>query len=460
MMNSLFITLLLPLALGQWAVQTEREGNCSGRIYYQSARNLGSASSCNAIASPCSLSSGPLSNVYLEVTCSTTRPTLANLGFQDERFDGATCSTPGDHIETFLTNACIRTFTSGASRMYTCGTNTALTNSYTTNDCSGTPTTTTETTNQCIPTSTMAVSDRRTCSTVNGNQLFSLILFGFTSNTGVCNAGFTEYSPRTYQSGTCISIRQLSGNALNIQGSFALTVNDDTAVGTFHASSDDCTGTGVGIVAPQGDCFNVASNPSFDATFFWNQATTTATTTAGGGGGGATTTAATSAPSSNPCFHEDTVITYGGAQLALKDLQSHQDCRIPHIVQAQGVIVTAQCGDSQKRLRLTDGHLVYTQRGLQPAASVTTKDTVYADIGETAECRVVSVTKEQKTHKYFGLNCYTSQVLADGLKTSTFEKLHSVPSFWMAVVGRVLGIKHASAIGDHIAELVAKLNLV
>ena len=282
-------------------------------------------------------------------------------------------------------------------------------------------------------------------------QQFSLTMIDYTSSTGACSGFGTNNSPQTYQSGTCIAIRQLT--ALNVQGSFALTVNDATASGTFHSSSDDCTGTGSGIVITKGACFTVqASTLSFDAILTWNQVTTTLPA--------ATTTAATSAPSSNPCFHEDTVITYGGAQLTLQDLQSHQDCRIPHIVQAQGVIVTAQCGDSQKHLRLTDGHLVYTQRGLQPAASISNKDTLYADIAETVECRVLSVTKESKTHRYFGLNCYSSQVLADGLKTSTFEKLHSVPSFWMAIVGRVLGIKRASAIGYHIAELVAKLNLV
>jgi hypothetical protein len=30
----------------------------------------------------------------------------------------------------------------------------------------------------------------------------------------------------------------------------------------------------------------------------------------------------------------------------------------------------------------------------------------------------------------------------------------------MAIMGRLLGIKQASSIGDHIAEVVAKLNLI
>lgn len=120
------------------------------------------------------------------------------------------------------------------------------------------------------------------------------------------------------------------------------------------------------------------------------------------------------------------------------------------------------CGDgAEKILRLTDGHLVYTPRGLQPAGSLKPgEDTVYADLQETNKCKVVSVTKEAEQHNYFGLNCLNSQVLASGLKASTFEKLHAVPAFWMQVMGRILGIKRASALGDYVAELVQKMNLV
>ncbi len=37
---------------------------------------------------------------------------------------------------------------------------------------------------------------------------------------------------------------------------------------------------------------------------------------------------------------------------------------------------------------------------------------------------------------------------------------YCVPAFWMAVMGRMLGIKRASVIGDHVAALVAKLHLM
>jgi hypothetical protein len=141
-------------------------------------------------------------------------------------------------------------------------------------------------------------------------------------------------------------------------------------------------------------------------------------------------------------------------------LKQHSECAIPHIVSAVGSIVTANCGGETKILKLTSGHLLYTQRGLQPAGDLTKDDVLFADMAEQRQCHVVTVEKEKMVQQYFGLNCYESQVLASGLKSSTFEKIHSVPSFWMAIMGRILGIKQASVIGDHIAELVAKLNLI
>jgi len=154
------------------------------------------------------------------------------------------------------------------------------------------------------------------------------------------------------------------------------------------------------------------------------------------------------------------VISYKGDQLSLSELEKHSECAIPHVVSAIGSIVTANCGGQPKVLRLTSGHLLYTQRGLQPAGDLTKDDVLFSDLAEQHQCQIVTVEKEKTVQKYFGLNCYESQVLASGLKSSTFEKLHSVPSFWMAIMGRVLGIKQASAIGDHIADLVAKLNLI
>lgn len=113
-----------------------------------------------------------------------------------------------------------------------------------------------------------------------------------------------------------------------------------------------------------------------------------------------------------------------------------------HIVAALGETITARCGSERKVLRLTSNHLVYTQRGLQLAGKlVAGKDVVYSDLEEQSPCSIVSVQKDQEYQEFFGLNCFSSQVLASGIKTSTFEKLHSVPAFWMQVMGKVLGIK-------------------
>ncbi len=155
------------------------------------------------------------------------------------------------------------------------------------------------------------------------------------------------------------------------------------------------------------------------------------------------------------------MITYEGKEHTFEQIRSHADCSIPHVGTARGVIVAAKCGASEKTLKLTAGHLFYTKRGLQAASDLKPgEDTVFSDLAETQSCSVVSVTKEKSEHKYFGLNCINSQVLASGLKSSTFEKLHSVPAFWMQVVGRLVGIKRASQLGDYVAELVQKMNLV
>ncbi len=165
--------------------------------------------------------------------------------------------------------------------------------------------------------------------------------------------------------------------------------------------------------------------------------------------------------SSAPCFHKDTIINYAGKDHTFNEIRAHPECSIPHVVDAKGVIVLAKCGTAEMTLRLTDGHLVYTQRGLQAAGDLKPgQDTLFSDLSETAKCQVLSVTKETQQHDYFGLNCLNSLVLASGLKSSTFEKLHSVPAFWMQVMGRVLGIRRASKLGDYIADLVQKMNFI
>jgi hypothetical protein len=176
--------------------------------------------------------------------------------------------------------------------------------------------------------------------------------------------------------------------------------------------------------------------------------------------GGTTATTTTPASSSGSCFHEETIIVYDSEAMSLEQLKTHADCVVPHTVTALGHIITAQCGGVTKTLRLTSGHLVYTQRGLLAARDISEMDTVFSDLKEQHACKVLNIECEKSAQQYFGLNCINSQVLASGIKASTFEKLHSVPSLWMAIMGRVFGIGRASKYGDYILQLATKINLV
>lgn len=157
-------------------------------------------------------------------------------------------------------------------------------------------------------------------------------------------------------------------------------------------------------------------------------------------------------------FHADSLITYKGATYTRATLgQLKGECAIPHdIPAASGVAVHTIC--SRKPLRVTLDHLVYTSRGLLAAGSVRAGDTLFADLAESHPCTVTSV--ERESGAYFGLNCRESVVLADGIKTSTFGNYHHVPALWMRLVGGVLGIERASAIGDRIAQTLAGWKLL
>lgn len=136
--------------------------------------------------------------------------------------------------------------------------------------------------------------------------------------------------------------------------------------------------------------------------------------------------------------------------------QSHPECRIPHVVESDGVRIETECGQS---LRLTDDHLVYTPHGLVPAASIVRADTVYTSLDESKSCAVKSLTHERK-QRYFGLNCRESVVLANGIKTSTFGRYHQIPAAWMKYAGALIGIERASAIGDVIATALFKMGAI
>jgi hypothetical protein len=159
-----------------------------------------------------------------------------------------------------------------------------------------------------------------------------------------------------------------------------------------------------------------------------------------------------------PCFHKDTFITYKGtAALKMADLEHHPECRIPHKVIADGVKIDTDSGHS---LRLTNDHLVFTaSRGLVPAIELQMGEKLFTTVSDDSTSSVIRITPE-KGELYFGLNCLHSEVLANGIKTSTFGSYHVIPSWWMSGVGRIIGPKRASSIGDAIVGMLAKLNLM
>lgn len=162
-----------------------------------------------------------------------------------------------------------------------------------------------------------------------------------------------------------------------------------------------------------------------------------------------------------PCFHRDTLITYQGRTLRRDEIHQHPECTVPHTVWAKGVRVTARCDDNTPHvLRVTQGHLVYSNVGLVAASALKQGHHVYADLDQRSVCTVVSVEREEQSQPYFGLNCLTSHVLADGLKTSTFETVHTLPALWMHVVGRLAGIERASYLGDCLASWAHRVGLV
>ncbi len=142
----------------------------------------------------------------------------------------------------------------------------------------------------------------------------------------------------------------------------------------------------------------------------------------------------------------------------MQELEKHAECRIPHRVQARGVVIETTCGTPV--LRLTEDHLVFTSTGLRAASELTPSDIVFSDEDQSATCRVLRVSKEATDQRNFGLNCLHSEVLANGVKCSTFGKYHFIPSTWMSWTGRLIGVERASRWGDAIAVVLAKARLI
>lgn len=165
-------------------------------------------------------------------------------------------------------------------------------------------------------------------------------------------------------------------------------------------------------------------------------------------------------PDLNKCFHESSVIMYKSHEYTLAQLLNGEEpeCFVPHMPTARGVVISATCTATaeKKQLRLTDTHLVATSNGHQLAHTLRAGDVLFGDFEGVLVCSVLSVAKEEKVEKYFGLNCVHSEVLANGIRTSTFGDFHSLPSWYMYYAGLSLGPEAASRLGDAVADVYFK----
>lgn len=290
-----------------------------------------------------------------------------------------------------------------------------------------------------------------------------------------CSSAFTAM--QIVESTTCVPVNTCT----NINNNFGQKISCVSAPPSYPSGwaaleiwtgSSSCQSTSNGIlVAPANTCtgkwaystaqFNCSNNLIIDC-----QATSA---TCGGcsskavtpGGNCVTGNPTTSFPiqsykftctssSSTVCFHKDTMIEYDSKHFAVENIPENfqNDCVSPHTVKSDGVAIYSGCGT--KPLRLTKDHLVFTERGLIAAENVNTKDIL---IGNGKNCKVIKI-EEEKNQMYYGLNCKESTVYAEGVKCSTFGKIHTLPSLWMKWVSKLVGIKTASKIGDLFANLI------
>ena len=246
--------------------------------------------------------------------------------------------------------------------------------------------------------------------------------------TGSCQGQTSAPISVTLPSATATSVSTtVLGQRMNI-------VKNGATVTLDNLDASQCSGT---ATCTSGDCRSSSSGQS--------------------GGAGA------SAGGGNVCFHESTVIEYQGQRYTMQDLLKGkvEQCHVPHVIHSStiGVIIETDCSSSQQQnLHLTGDHLVYTmESGLKAAQDVAVGEVLFANLQQSKRCTVTKVTRVAHSHSkeetYFGLNCVgSSQVLANGIKTSTFGHYHAVPAAWMRVVGQCFGIERASRWGNSLAN--------
>jgi hypothetical protein len=171
------------------------------------------------------------------------------------------------------------------------------------------------------------------------------------------------------------------------------------------------------------------------------------------------------------CFHESTRIAVAGwpEELEMRDVIAGRsvprDCVVPHSFVASGVRLETSCKDLPA-LRVTSDHLVYVRRQgqrhvvLLEAGKVATGDALISTEDEGgAGCAVTEVINEHG-QLYAGLNCLESTVSANGFLVSTFGTHHLIPAMWMRVMGTLVGVSRASAVGDVIASRLQQWGLI
>lgn len=153
----------------------------------------------------------------------------------------------------------------------------------------------------------------------------------------------------------------------------------------------------------------------------------------------------------NTCFHEDSSIHYKGKEYTMQELADGAvaECTVPHTPKSRGVIIETSC---EKAVRVTDTHLIATSKGFQTAVSIKEGDTLFGDFDGSETCTVLSNKREESVQQYFGLNCVHSEVLANGIRASTFGDFHTLPSWYMYYAGNAVGVEKASEWGDYVAE--------
>jgi hypothetical protein len=151
------------------------------------------------------------------------------------------------------------------------------------------------------------------------------------------------------------------------------------------------------------------------------------------------------------CFHVDSRIDYKGVEYTFEELKAGKEpeCTVPHTPSSKGVVISTSC---DKTARVTDTHLMATPRGFRLAYSLKPGDLLFGGYGDEQTCAVLGVQKEQSEQAYFGLNCEHSEVLASGLRASTFGDFHALPSWYMTYVGGLLGSRATSQLGKYVAE--------